>query len=213
MNKDKIILDLCGGTGAWSKPYKDAGYDVRLITLPDHDVRKYDAKHLWSHKQVYGVLAAPPCEQFAFVRTTPKIPRNLYLGMETVYACLKIIWDLQANYKNQHQKLPPLKFWALENPLFASTKWFLGKPAFVFQPYEFGDGYKKQTALWGHFNEPLKLKKWTMKNDKKFDRLLMEEIKSLKSPIDEFAGDPKTRKELRSITPVGFAEAFFRANQ
>jgi hypothetical protein len=33
-NKDKIILDLCGGTGAWSKLYKDAGYDVRLITLP-----------------------------------------------------------------------------------------------------------------------------------------------------------------------------------
>lgn len=34
MNSDKIILDLCGGTGSWSKPYKDAGYDVRLITLP-----------------------------------------------------------------------------------------------------------------------------------------------------------------------------------
>lgn len=33
-NKDKIILDLCGGTGSWSKPYKDAGYDVRVITLP-----------------------------------------------------------------------------------------------------------------------------------------------------------------------------------
>ena len=28
-NSKKIILDLCGGTGAWSKPYKDAGYDVR----------------------------------------------------------------------------------------------------------------------------------------------------------------------------------------
>ena len=34
----KIILDLCGGTGAWSKPYKDAGYDVVLITLPRYDV-------------------------------------------------------------------------------------------------------------------------------------------------------------------------------
>ena len=28
----KIILDLCGGSGAWSAPYKAAGYDVRLIT-------------------------------------------------------------------------------------------------------------------------------------------------------------------------------------
>lgn len=27
----KIIFDLCGGTGSWSKPYKDNGYDVRII--------------------------------------------------------------------------------------------------------------------------------------------------------------------------------------
>ena len=36
----KIIIDLCGGTGASSKPYKEAGYDVRVITLPECDVRK-----------------------------------------------------------------------------------------------------------------------------------------------------------------------------
>ena len=27
-NENKIILDLCGGTGAWSNPYKENGYDV-----------------------------------------------------------------------------------------------------------------------------------------------------------------------------------------
>lgn len=37
-NSKKIILDLCGGTGSWSKPYKDAGYDVRNITLPEYVV-------------------------------------------------------------------------------------------------------------------------------------------------------------------------------
>ena len=36
-----IILDLCGGSGSWSKPYVEAGYDVRLITLPDYDVTTY----------------------------------------------------------------------------------------------------------------------------------------------------------------------------
>jgi hypothetical protein len=41
-NSDKIILDLCGGTGSWSKPYRDAGYDVRLITLPEYDVFAYE---------------------------------------------------------------------------------------------------------------------------------------------------------------------------
>lgn len=38
---NKIILDLCGGTGSWSKPYKEAGFDVQVITLPDYDVRTY----------------------------------------------------------------------------------------------------------------------------------------------------------------------------
>ena len=29
-NKNKIILDLCGGTGSWAKPYKDAGKVIRF---------------------------------------------------------------------------------------------------------------------------------------------------------------------------------------
>jgi hypothetical protein len=41
MTDRRIILDLCGGTGSWSKPYQEAGYDVRIITLPDYDVRTY----------------------------------------------------------------------------------------------------------------------------------------------------------------------------
>lgn len=72
-NKNKIILDLCGGTGSWSKPYKDAGYDVRVITLPEHDVLKVhsaatnivflgaEGKDLIiPTKKVYGIFAAPP---------------------------------------------------------------------------------------------------------------------------------------------------------
>ena len=26
-----LILDLCGGSGSWSQPYKDAGYDVIVV--------------------------------------------------------------------------------------------------------------------------------------------------------------------------------------
>ena len=59
-NSDKVILDLCGGTGAWSKPYSEAGYDVRLITLPDYDVKTYNPLD-----NVYGILAAPPCTEFS----------------------------------------------------------------------------------------------------------------------------------------------------
>lgn len=54
-NTKKIILDLCGGSGSWSRPYKQAGYDVRLITLPLYDVLLYEPP-----ENVYGILAAPP---------------------------------------------------------------------------------------------------------------------------------------------------------
>ena len=61
VNSDKIILDLCGGTGSWSRPYVEAGYDGRLITLPEIDVRDYMPPN-----NIYGILAAPPCTMFSF---------------------------------------------------------------------------------------------------------------------------------------------------
>ena len=76
----KIILDLCGGTGAWSKPYKDAGYDVRLITLPDNDVRTYVPP-----ENVYGILAAPPCTEFSIAKNH-KLKRDLDGGLVMVGA-------------------------------------------------------------------------------------------------------------------------------
>ena len=58
--KRPIILDLCGGSGSWSKPYVEAGYDVRLVTLPEHNVLTYQPP-----EDVHGVLAAPPCTEFS----------------------------------------------------------------------------------------------------------------------------------------------------
>ena len=72
MNKNKIILDLCGGTGGWSKPYSENGYDVRIVTLPENDVRDYVAP-----KNVYGILAAPPCTMFSLARTRAKRERSI----------------------------------------------------------------------------------------------------------------------------------------
>ena len=197
-NSDKIILDLCGGTGAWSRPYKEAGYDVRLITLPEYDVLNYTPP-----ENVYGILAAPPCTMFSFVRTNAKLPRDLNSAMSVVRACLKIIWNYQVNIKSDTQKKSVLAFWALENPN-GFLKYFLGKPALEFQPFEFGDNYKKKTHLWGWFNEPVKN---PIECDKpKFDRLSTKEIHS------EYYGiyDRQTR---RCITPQGFAKAFFNKNQ
>lgn len=247
--ENKIILDLCGGTGSWGKPYKDTGYKVITITLPDYDIRKTEIKdghiifigkeksHLVIASAVYGILAAPPCTMFSFARTNAKKPRDLKEGMECVRACLDIIWKCMEVKQDTTKKTLPLKFWALENPYFGFLKNFLGKPAFIFDPWEFGDGYQKRTALWGNFNEPIKNpipmtpeakakaktnsylhtmgnstnrgglpSIWAKKDLKKFDMLASKDIHSEAFGIWD-------RQARRSITPQGFAKAFFESNK
>ena len=202
MNRNKIILDLCGGTGAWSKPYADNGYDVRVITLPKHDVRSPSLRKDLACDKIYGILAAPPCDQFSLAKTTGK-PRKLSKGIEIVKACLEIIWECQYELDSSYAKRTPLKFWALENPN-GLLKYFLGKPEFKFDPYDFGDDYRKKTCLWGWFNKP---KKNPIKCTKgKFDMLKTKEIHP------EYYGI-LDRKSRRAITPAGFSMAFFKANQ
>ncbi len=202
MNSDKIILDLCGGTGSWSKPYAEHGYDVRNITLPDNDVTTYRPP-----ENVYGIFAAPPCTEFSLARITQ---RNLQFGKEIVDACLGIIMVCY-----------PV-FWALENPE-GNLKKFLGEPRYKFQPWEFGDPWTKKTLLWGKFNFPKKrYSEWETvpKIKELYIRPSREKPsiaflhKSAKEFIPSFRGfTTETDADFRSITPTGFAKAFFEANQ
>lgn len=171
-------------TGAWSRPYKEAGYDVRLITLPDHDVRTYEPPD-----EVYGILAAPPCTDFSGsgARWWPEKDQDgrTIDSMGIVIACLRIILKCQP------------AFWALENPVGRLRRW-LKDPALIFNPCDYGDPYTKRTLLWGCFNAPDKhpvdptegSKLWRM-----------------------YGGKSERTKMMRSITPPGFAQAFFKANQ
>lgn len=133
--KPKIILDLCGGTGSWSKPYKEAGYDVRVITLPEYDVCTYIPP-----ENVYGVLAATPCDEFSIAKHfhgKGKYTNNFKAGLEVCSACCRIILFTK-----------PV-FWAIENPANGLLKKWLGEPDYVFSPWQFGHPYQKKTALWG----------------------------------------------------------------
>lgn len=206
-NKDKIILDLCGGTGSWSKPYKEAGYDVRVITLPEYDVREViigeDEIFIGNNtfieiKDVYGILAAPPCTMFSLARTRAKKPRDFGEGMEIVEKCLQIIWLIRERQK--------LAFWALENPM-GYLRQFLGKAPYMFNPSDFGDRYTKKTELWGYYTFPVK-KPIELTTEEK--SLMSTNSRKLPS-ISDITGSNQAAK--RAITPAGFANAFFKANQ
>lgn len=189
----RIILDLCGGTGAWSKPYVQAGYDVRNISLPDYDVRTYKPP-----KEVYGILAAPPCTMFSLARTRAKTPRDFRQGMKCVQSCLRIIWECRY--------FASVTFWCLENPM-GYLRQFLGLPVFSFDPCDFGDRYTKRTDLWGYFNTPKKNP--TMLLDFEIEKC-RQNTRDLPS-ISDLTGSKQKAK--RAITPSGFAWAFFEANR
>jgi site-specific DNA-cytosine methylase len=204
-NSEKIILDLCGGTGSWSRPYKEAGFDVRVITLPDHDVLTYEPPD-----NVYGILAAPPCTEFSVLNCLAEArDRNEDEGLKVVFACLRII-----------SKSNP-KFWALENPRGFLRKHML-YPELSFQPWEYGDPWTKQTDIWGRFNSPHKpYKEWDAVPNKlpiytrpgRGKPNLAFLHKSAWEQIPQFSyHKPSSDAEFRAMTPPGFARAFFEAN-
>jgi len=135
----KRILDLCGGTGAWSAPYREAGYDVQMVDLPT-DVR------LLCHDTipVHGILAAPPCTAFSYARNRyPAEGDELLAALSVVDACLRAV--------TIHRP----RWWALENPR-ALLRRYLGPARLEFYQWEYGDAGHKPTCIWGDFTVPWK---------------------------------------------------------
>lgn len=192
---DKVILSLCDFSGRWSDPYSKAGYDVRQIDIKTGAdcrlMRIVDA-------DIYGILAAPVCTAFSsagarhWKAKAAEGDTQLLEGLSIVDAVLRLV--------AVHQPT----FWVMENPV-GRLKDFIGNHAMTFQPCDFGgyledpteDAYTKRTCLWGDFNKP---------EPKPVD------------PVDgskmwaKYGGSSEKTKTARSMTPRGFAEAFYQAN-
>ncbi len=202
----KIILDLCGGTGAWSKPYRDNGYDVRIIDPQEwieDDFGTGDVRLFKKPKeQIYGILAAPPCTHFSGSGSRhweKKGAEPLIEGLSVVDACLRIVF------------ITDPVWWVLENPV-GRLKHYIGDAKCTFQPYQYGDAYSKRTCLWGDFNmpeptdivEPDMVEFISKKGETK--RMSRNYYDALKLPKNE-------RARLRSMTSPGFAQAFYEENR
>lgn len=183
----RTILDLCAGSGSWSAPYEAAGYRVVRVTLPEHDVRTFEAPT----GPVHGVLAAPPCDQFSLARNGhTATPRDILRGLEVVGACLRIIAASRPAW------------WALENPVGLLSTW-LGTPRDVFEPCDFGDPWTKRTAIWGTFQIPTRGPFVKPLGGGPFCK------------VCDPAGRRRrwcSSAAHRAITPPGFVRAFFEAN-
>ena len=201
----KVILDLCGGTGAWSRPYREAGYDVRVVTLPEHDVfnwNEYFDPHIFP--SIYGILAAPDCAHFSFARNNAKTARSVPQAFRLVNRCRKIIEGCAIHGW--------LTFWAMENPRGILRR-ILGKPHLTYEAFQYGDPWKKATDIWGYFNVP-KQKPWSKLPFEVDSGMINDGCKEIEIPADYNAPKGMCKKKIRrAITPPGFANAFFRANR
>jgi hypothetical protein len=132
------------------------------------------------------ILAAPPCDHLANSGArwwAAKGEKALLEAMALVDACLRMV----AIYR-------PV-VWALENPSGRLSR-FIGKPTATFDPCDYGDPYTKRTCLWGEFTMPQK-----------------NPVHPTEGSKMHLVGEIPDRKNIRSRTPEGFAEAFFLANR
>lgn len=199
-----VILSLFDFTGNWATPYAEHGHDVILWDIK-HTTDMYsmfsdigDACADYFYENIFdnygtvdGILAAVPCTDFAGSGARwwkEKDERgDTAKSLELVYQTLRIIDLCQPD------------FWAIENPVGRLSRLVpeLGKP-WYFQPYWFGEPYTKKTGLWGEFKKPKPSK-------------MVEPVEGSKM-WKKYGGKSERTKTARSETPLGFADAFYKAN-
>jgi len=200
-SQNKLIISLFDYSGNWCRPYKENGYEVIQVDLKHgRDEMKWDYT---TFTNVHGILAAPPCTDFA-------TSGNTWWGVKdrdgrTAKSILLIAKTLEIiKYCNP-------AWWVIENPAGRLPSFFpkLGKPIY-FNPCDFGDPYTKRTGLWGDFIFPYPL---FLGRDMS---VKPEALPKNRHSIDHFMmgkTEYKTRQEKRSVTPPGFSSAFYEVNQ
>lgn len=200
----KTILSLFDYSGAWVRPYEEAGANVVMMDIKHGtDIAKIDCAFLieevlddWG--VVDGILAALPCTDFAVSGArwwkekdaAGQTEDSIHLAYQT----LRAVEFLQPDW------------WVLENPVGRLPRLVpelqpLGP--WYFQPCDFGDPYTKKTGLWGDFTAPTQLQ--------------LGEDRSV-APVEgskmwsKYGGKSERTKTMRSMTPAGFAQAFFECN-
>jgi hypothetical protein len=210
-----VVVSLCDFSGRWAQPWADAGHTVILIDLKHGDNVLVTSRTLGDIERaveavgpgagVDVLLMAPPCTDFsssgAQYWARKDADGTTRAAVYVVEACLLI-----------RDAFDPL-IWALENPVGRLNRCVPELAGFGptwYQPHDFAgwaddpasEAYTKKTGLWGRFNRYLLVSK-------------REPIRACAqgSWIQKLGGKSERTKALRSMTPQGFARAFYIANR
>lgn len=157
-------------------------------------------------EKVKAILAAPPCTHFAgsgaqYWKQKDSDGRTQE-GLDVVDMCLDIIGHFSP------------EIWALENPVGRLPKLRgdrLGKVRLKFNPCDYGNPWTKKTYVWGQFNLPKKNPIELTEQQKKECKINNRKLEDI--PADYKIDTSMSKTQIkRSITPNGFAQAFFEVN-
>jgi len=237
----KTLLSLFDYSGAWGSPFAAAGWDVIQwdIKLDEFmDVNNIDSAEtaLDLFENVDGILIAVPCTEFtkscAQYWNMKDADGRTAAAVQLVRQSQKLV-DL---FRPTDPDYDGTFFWCLENPVGRLPKLVpeLGQAKY-FDPCEYAgyfdpgadviaeldrirkknghgvtneendlvirwNAYTKKTGLWGEFVMP--------------EKRGIAPVKTAPqgSFTQRLGGSSAKTKELRSITPLAFAQAFFEAN-
>jgi hypothetical protein len=226
-NRTRVIVSLCDYSGAWCSPYAEAGYTVVQFDLKHGDDVTDQGNTLHAilevlhgasvgttePARVVGVLAAPPCTDFASSGarwwSAKDADGTTTQSVRIVEACLDIIEACSPDW------------WALENPVGRLPKLVsgIGDP-WYFNPCDYAgwlvgeaadrDRYTKRTGIWGTASKPpcRPLDPVMYETTRKDGRVVRGSWQWA-----TLGGKSERTKTLRSNTPEGFARAFALVNR
>jgi hypothetical protein len=227
MTEPKTIVSICDHSGGWSRPYVNAGYNVVRVdpkhtpgfdTAPDGAITfggtakefirfVHEVQSAGGEWPIHGLMLAPVCTDFtnsgARWWAEKDADGRTVESLKLVDECLELV------------RLLAPQWWVLENPVgrLPRLRPELGKPRMYFNPCDYAgfaadpmaEAYTKKTGLWGSFNTNLPLDEvepvFYTKGGKRGSWMWAN-----------LGGKSERTKELRSVTPSGFAWAFFLAN-
>jgi len=197
-----LLISLYDYTGNWSRPYDENGWNVIQVDIK-HGIDILE----WRYQDIL----IPPCSTVVMLIAQPCTDYALsgakHFKRKDADGTTAKSQKLVQKTKDIIDYFKP-DVWALENPMSRIHKLnpWLGEQRLKFNPCDYAgydpvpdnSRYNKRTWLWGDFNIPAFKRLEPLTNDNPGWRNL--------------GGKSERTKELRSITPLGFAYAFYEAN-
>lgn len=212
---NNVLISLFDYTGNASRPYRENGWEVMQVDIQlGIDIMQWDYKGWLKGNYDFtpdnetglrvGIIAMIPCTDYANSGSKhfkQKDSDGTTAKSQELVAKVREIIDF-------FEAKGVLTFWQAENPMSRIHKLnsWLGKIKLKFNPCDYAgydpipdnSRYNKTTWLWGKFNKP--------------NKAYLEPLSKEYPGFKQLGGKSLKTKNLRSITPLGFAYAFYHAN-